>query len=75
MKQAKLARKAGLLVKYSVNENGRITVVKDKAPHGQKFKWQVVRNMEELEVIVGRKLPFEENYSTQRSQGSQSQSR
>ena len=70
VKQAKLARKAGLLVKYSVNENGRITVVKDKAAHGQKFKWQAVRNIQELEVIVGRKLPFEETVNNQRhSQG------
>ena len=73
MKQAKLARQKQKLFKYSVNENGRITVVKDKPAAGQKARWQTVRTIEELGHIVGQKLPFKEDAANARQRTQQTQ--
>ena len=73
VKQAKLARQKQKLFKYSVNENGRITVVKDKPAAGQKARWQTVRTMEELGHIVGQKLPFKEDAANARQRTQQTQ--
>ena len=53
----RLARKAGHLSKFSVNQNGRITLRREKVQQwtpGQprtKESWEVVRCLEDLEVL------------------------
>lgn len=55
--QVRLARKEGLLARFSVNQNGRITVRKEKVQQvapgvpRPKENWEVVRSLEDLQRL------------------------
>ena len=56
LNQVRLARKANHLAKFSVNQNGRVTILREKSPRntqgGQaKEPWEVVKDMDTLQTM------------------------
>ena len=54
LNQVRLARKRNLLAKFSVNQNGRVTILKEKSPRttqGAQAKepWVVVKDVDNLQ--------------------------
>ena len=64
LNQVRLARKRNLLAKFSVNQNGRITILREKSPRttqgGQaKEPWVVVKDMDTMkEMFSGVTFPL-----------------
>ena len=67
VKAASVLRKAGEIFKYSVNQNGRITVVHKKPPQGDRYKWEEVRSMSDLAKMVGHDIALPNWKNNQRT--------